>query len=232
MLYKQWKPFYNAIKQDLKLDFKKDKKAAETLNKILDEQKNILSENKLKNIIQNKQIIVFGAGPGLKNIIKKNKNSSFFENTVKISADGATTALKEENIEPDIITTDLDGKISDQIQANQKGSIMLIHAHGDNIKKIKETVPCLKGKVFGTTQINPENYRNLFNYGGFTDGDRAVYLSEHFHAKKIFLIGFDFNKKIGKYSFAENKNKDLKKKKLVWCELLIKRLNNNKIVFL
>lgn len=231
MLYKNWEPFYQEIKKDLNLNFKKDKTAAEILNNILDNQKNVVTEKKLKNIIHGKEVIVFGAGNSLKKSIKKHIKSSFFKNSIKISADGATTALIEEDILPDIITTDLDGKLSDQIKANQKGSIMIVHAHGDNIKKIKEITACLDGKIFGTTQINPESYKNLYNYGGFTDGDRAVYLAEHFDAKKIYLTGFDFSGKIGKYSNFENKDQDLKKKKLVWCELLIKRLNQNIIVF-
>jgi len=38
-------------------------------------------------------------------------------------------------------------------------------------------------------------------------------------------MGFDFNGKIGEYSFAENKNKKLKLKKLKWCKYLIDVLN-------
>ncbi len=115
--------------------------------------------------------------------------------------------------------------MSDQLKANSEGSIAIIHAHGDNINKIKKYVPKLEGKILGTTQINPEPYKFLHNFGGFTDGDRAVYLADHFHAKKIYLMGFDFNGKIGEYSFAENKDKKLKLKKLKWCEYLIDVLN-------
>jgi 2-amino-4-hydroxy-6-hydroxymethyldihydropteridine diphosphokinase len=229
MLYAEWEPFYKEIIKDFNLNFKDDHNVAETLNKILKKQ-NISRKKNLKNLIQNNEVIVFGAGPTLKNCIKKNKDKSFFKKSIKISADGATTALIEENIVPDIIVTDLDGKISDQIKANAEGSIIMVHAHGDNEKKIREVVPCLTGEIYGTTQIDPKNYENLSNYGGFTDGDRAVYLADHFKAKKIFLIGFDFNNKIGEYSFTGNK--EVKKKKLIWCELLIKRLNNKKIVFL
>ena len=51
----------------------------------------------------------------------------------------------------------------------------------------------------------PEKFANLQNYGGFTDGDRAVFIADHFKAKKIFLIGFDFNDDVGRYSFTKNK---------------------------
>lgn len=230
MLYKEWKPFYKEISQDINLNFKDDTKASEILNNLLNKQKNLIDEEQLKKIIQNKEVIVFGAGTNLISSIKKNKNSSFFKKSLKISADGATTALLEEKIQPDIIVTDLDGNIPDQIKANNNGSIVVIHAHGDNIEKIQKIVVKFKGKIFATTQINPKKYNNLYNYGGFTDGDRAVYLSDHFQAKKIYLIGFDFQGKIGKHSYSTNKI--IKRKKLLWCELLIKRLDNKKIIFL
>ena len=45
---------------------------------------------------------------------------------VCICADGATTMLLKKSIIPDIIVSDLDGNIHDQIYANQKGSIYFI----------------------------------------------------------------------------------------------------------
>ena len=38
------------------------------------------------------------------------------------------------------------------------------------------------------------------NFGGFTDGDRAVFFASRFGAAKIFLFGMDFGSKIGTYS--------------------------------
>ena len=74
----------------------------------------------------------------------------------------------------------------------------------------------------------------MYNFGGFTDGDRAVFLAVHFNAKKIFLIGFDFNNTIGEYSFVEKKDKKNKIKKLKWCKHLLDFLinENNEIEFL
>ena len=179
-------------------------------------------------MICDKEVIVFGAGPSLENSIEINKQK--FENKIKISADGATTALLEKNIHPDIIVTDLDGKVSDQIKANSKGSILVIHAHGDNINRIQRYIHEFKLNIIGTTQTDPKLYKNVYNFGGFTDGDRAVYISDHFNAKKINLVGFDFNGKIGKYSFSKEKNKNLKLKKLKWCKYLIEQLMKSKNV--
>jgi len=228
MDYENWKPIYTEILKDFNFSKQKDTKAAEILNYLLDD-KDILPISKIKNIIQNKDVVVFGAGPSLVNQIKKHLD--FLKDKILITADGATSALLKYKIKPDIIVTDLDGKISDQIQSNSNGSIVVIHAHGDNILKLKNYVPKFKKSIIGTTQTNPAQFQNLHNFGGFTDGDRGVFIADHFKAKNIFLIGFDFNGKIGKYSFSKKKNKKIKLKKLKWCKYLVNLLNNRKKIF-
>jgi uncharacterized Rossmann fold enzyme len=223
MDYEDWKSTYKKIVSDFNYSVETDEEAAGTLDKLLQEKRNLFPISKLMYLINSREIMIFGAGPSLEESILKHKQK--LTDKLKIAADGTTTALLKNNIRPDVIVTDLDGKVSDQLKANSEGSIIIIHAHGGNINKIKKYVPKLEGKILGTTQINPEPYVFLHNFGGFTDGDRAVYLADHFHAKKIFLIGFDFNGKIGEYSFAENKDKKLKLKKLQWCKYLINLLN-------
>ena len=49
-----------------------------------------------------------------------------------------------------------------------------------------------------------------------------------YNAKEIYLVGFDFNGTIGRYSFSKNKNKNQKLKKLKWCKYLIELLKINK----
>ena len=221
MKYKTWKPFYEKILKEFNFDKNKDFESAKILNEIISKKEQFKPEY-LKNLIEKNNLIVFGAGPSLVNSIKKYKNK--IDKFLVISADGATSALLENSIIPDIIVTDLDGKVSDQIKANKKGSIVLIHAHGDNIKRIQKYIDKFKGKIIGTTQIDPSKFKNLYNFGGFTDGDRCVFLADHFNAGKINLLGFDFNKKIGKYSFSENKDIKKKRKKLKWCKYLIEQL--------
>lgn len=206
-----------------------DEKSAGVLNKLL-EKKKLFSFSKLGDLLKNKEILVFGAGPSLESFILRHKKK--FANSVKLAADGATSALLKYNIYPDIIVTDLDGNVSDQLRANAKGSIMMIHAHGDNIEAIKTYVPRFEGLLMGTTQGNSEPYDHLHNFGGFTDGDRAVHIADHFKAKTISLIGFDFTNELGEYSFAEHKNKDIKLKKLQWCKSLIDSLDKKHIQYL
>jgi len=218
MQYKDWEPIYNKISNELNLHFEKDNKAAEVLNKLLQEKK-LISIKTIEELIKGKNVIVFGSGPSLE--VSYSKFKHIFDKSVLIAADGATSYLLEKGIFPDIIVTDLDGKIVDQISANLKKSIVIVHAHGDNIDNLVNFVPKFKGKIVGTTQIDPEPYKNLFNFGGFTDGDRAVFIADHFNAKKINLIGFDFIGKIGSYSFFKGEDKNLKLQKLNWCKNLI-----------
>ena len=219
MDYQSWKPFYEKILVDLKIDSKMDERAASILDGFLDKQNEKNTYQKFRLQIEKKEIFVFGAGDSLENSLK-NVNVDL-KNKTKIAADGATSALLKYEILPEIIVTDLDGYVQDQIKANLLGSIVVIHAHGDNIDKISKYFSKFKGEVIGTTQIDPSSYKSLFNFGGFTDGDRAVFLADHFNAKTISLIGFDFDGNIGKYSFASKKDKVMKLKKLRWCKKLL-----------
>ncbi len=72
---------------------------------------------------------------------------------------------------------------------------------------VKEIKNCI-----GTTQTTPFN--KIQNFGGFTDGDRGVFLASHFEAKKIILFGMDFGKQIGKFSNTKKSDRDTKLKKL------------------
>jgi uncharacterized Rossmann fold enzyme len=228
MFYKEWKSIYKKIVKDFNFNIENDEKAAQVLNALLENRKNLFNVEKFEKLLNKREVVVYGAGPSLKNNIIRYGNQ--LKNKVIITANGATTALLENKIFPDIIVTDLDGNINDQIKANSMGSIAVIHAHGDNIDKIKKFVMKFKGKVLGTTQINPISYKYIYNFGGFTDGDRAVYLASHFKVKKINLVGFDFNGEIGEYSFSINKDIKKKLKKLKWCEHLIIELKKHNII--
>jgi uncharacterized Rossmann fold enzyme len=87
---------------------------------------------------------------------------------------------------------------------------MVVHAHGDNSEKI-HFVKNFKNCI-GTTQTKPVG--RVHNFGGFTDGDRCVFLANHFKAKKIILLGMDFGTRIGKYSKTTVVNRNTKIAKL------------------
>jgi len=174
--------FYNDILEDFNFCKSKDRESAVILNGLLEEAVPA-SLDLLEEKIKDKRVNVFGAGPSLEGIER-------FEEGTNISANGATSFLIGKNVIPDIIVTDLDGKIDDLIKANEMGSIAVIHAHGDNIRAIKRHAAKFKN-VMGTTPLPP--FGKLHNFGGFTDGDRAVYLAEHFRPERIVLYGMDLD---------------------------------------
>lgn len=209
-----WFSWYRKIRDDFGFKREDDEKSADTLNSLL------ANQNPLKpsDITINDKVIVFGAGPSLKKNINELKKINL-QNYTLIAADGATTALLEEKITPDIIVTDLDGKIGDIIQANNQGSILVIHAHGNNRDNIKRYFPGLKN-ILGTTQSVPLD--RVYNMGGFTDGDRCVFLAIALGAKQIVLAGMDFGKIVTRYSRPDLANRvdradEVKQKKLEYA---------------
>lgn len=207
-----WKRRYQSILKELSYSEKKDKESAVILDSILKKNNNY---QKITKLIQGKTVFVIGSGPSLSFAIPKLKK---FKKSIKIAADSSLKPLLENGIVPDIIVTDLDGDEDAIKKLSKKKSIFVIHAHGDNIKKlqmVKEIKNCI-----GTTQTTPFN--KIQNFGGFTDGDRGVFLANHFEAKKIILFGMDFGKRIGKFSNTKKSDRDTKLKKLkIGEELLI-----------
>ena len=207
-----WKRRYQSILKELSYSEKKDKESDVILDSILKKNSN---NQKITKLIQGKTVFVIGSGPSLSFAIPKLKK---FKKSIKIAADSSLKPLLENGIVPDIIVTDLDGDEDAIKKLSKKKSIFVIHAHGDNIKKlqmVKEIKNCI-----GTTQTTPFN--KIQNFGGFTDGDRGVFLASHFEAKKIILFGMDFGKQIGKFSNTKKSDRDTKLKKLkIGEELLI-----------
>ncbi len=187
-----WLSWYEDLLEDFGFSRSQDEESAQLLEKLLE----FYGGLKPKDIPMQREAIVFGAGPSIKSNIKEIKSLNLSEYTL-ISADGATTALLEEYIVPDIIVTDLDGDMGDIICANHEGAFLVIHAHGDNMEKLKEFVPRLN-RVMGTTQSTPLTH--VYNFGGFTDGDRALFLAVELGAEYITLAGMDFGKEVTRYS--------------------------------
>jgi uncharacterized Rossmann fold enzyme len=215
MDFEVWESYYKQILSDFGFEREEDERSASILSKILVGKK-LSSQDELKGLIQEKEVIVVGGGKNLEKELDKD-----FSKNVVIAADGTTSSLLAKGIVPNIIVTDLDGNIDDQISANKMGAIVAIHAHGDNIEQVKKWTPKFKENILGTVQCRPFNA--LHNFGGFTDGDRAVFLAHHFGAKSIQLLGFDF-KNVGEKPSC---NKKTKLRKLGWAKKLIKSLGVN-----
>jgi uncharacterized Rossmann fold enzyme len=201
-----------SILKELNYSEKKDKESAIILDSILKKTDTI---EKVREIIQGKTVFVIGSGPSLSIAIPKLKK---LKKSIKIAADSSLKPLIDNGIIPDIIVTDLDGNEDAIKKISKTKSIFVIHAHGDNIEKL-QMVKKMKNCI-GTTQTNPFN--KIQNFGGFTDGDRGVFLANHFDAKKIILFGMDFGNQIGKFSNTKRSDREIKLKKLeIGKDLLI-----------
>jgi len=199
-----WESKYREILKDFGYSRKKDTQSCKLLDSLLPKKASVV---KIRDLIENKPVFVIGAGPSLPSCISILKK---YKKITKIVADGATKAIIENNLKPDIIVTDLDGDIKSLKKAGRTNTMMVVHAHGDNTEKI-HLVKYFKNCI-GTTQA--KSVGKVHNFGGFTDGDRCVFLANHFKAKKIILLGMDFGTRIGKYSKTRVLNRTIKIKKL------------------
>jgi uncharacterized Rossmann fold enzyme len=203
-----WFPYYQDIRQQFGYSTEKDQQAATILSSMI--KRKALDIKVLQRKITGKQIIVIGAGPSLERNVRYLKQREY-RKYVKLVADGAVQALIENKIKPDIVVTDLDGNLSFLQKVEKLGGIMVVHAHGDNIDMLKKVIPKLH-HLIGTTQVMPTE--NIYDFGGFTDGDRCVFLAEEFRAQQIILLGMEFGPQVGKYSKNTVKDIELKKRKM------------------
>ena len=216
MEVKKWESKYREIKQQFGYLEKDDIQSAKRLDSILEQTYDI---DKIRKSISQKTVFVVGAGPTLDSVIPVLKK---FKHII-IAADGATKALIENDIIPDFIVTDLDGNLESLVSANKQGAVMIVHAHGDNEDKL-EIIRNFQNCI-GTTQTKPLG--KLYNFGGFTDGDRSVFLAEHFGAKKIILLAMDFGNIIGKYSKEKIVNYETKIRKMEFATKLLEWVSEN-----
>ena len=212
-----WDLKYNEILKEFGYNKERDFESAKILDSVLTESN---TEKKISNLIRGKTVFVIGSGPSLSTSLSKLK---LFEDSIKIAADSSVKYLIENGIIPNIVVTDLDGDIDALTKLAKTESIFVVHAHGDNIKQI--TISKIFTNCIGTTQ--GKEFKKIKNYGGFTDGDRGVFLASFFEAKKIILFGMDFGNKIGKFSDTKTIEREVKIRKLKKAESLLEWLSTS-----
>lgn len=205
MQFATWEPLYLALLEEFGFSLKRDEEAAKLLAELLHGLENWLP--KAGTRVRGRDVVVFGNAPTL----DRELDGLQEKDAVFLAADGATTVLLKRGIIPDIIVTDLDGFFPDILKANREGCIVVVHAHGDNLDALQRYVPLLE-RVIGTVQCRPPP--GLYNFGGFTDGDRCVFLARELGAASIKLVGFDFD---------DESVTPRKRRKLIWAKRLIER---------
>ena len=232
MDFNEWEGWYKEILDTLGFSREGDENTAELLDKILDEKGCLTLEQFFDEIMEKKdtsKFIVVGAGPSIKKHIKYVKENYDLNDYLIVSADGATTAMLEDDLVPDIVATDLDGKMEDLLAANSLGSYFVIHAHGNNEELIDNWTTKFD-KILGTTQSVPIGH--LYNFGGFTDGDRAMFFTLALGCEEMILAGMDFGTTVTKYSRpniegATGPADEVKTKKLIFAERLLAWIKEN-----
>ena len=206
MLPEDWEPLYDEIVEDFGFSKTSDENSARLLRVVMMNSDLITDDD----IVMQKKATVFGASDDLEMDIMTTAPRGTL-----IASGSAVGRLRDIDIMPHIVVTDLDGDIMPQIEASKAGAVTFILAHGDNSELIRKYAPEFIGPVILTTHSHPDNI--LSNYGGFTDGDRAVCIARHFGATDILLLGFDFDKP----SVKDDRDPRIKKRKLGWAKKII-----------
>ncbi len=212
-----WNSRYKEILKEFGFDKKEDTDSAKLLESMLDNDNQL---KKISNLIENQTVFIIGAGPSLSSAIPILQHH---KKILKIVADSAVKPCIENGIRPDIVVTDLDGDTRTFKKIGKSKIIFVVHAHGDNISKLN-LIENFKNCV-GTTQTRA--FGKIYNFGGFTDGDRSVFLASYFNAKKIILFGMDFGERIGKFSNTKPSERKIKLKKLKKGKYLLRWLALN-----
>lgn len=214
MELERWLPIYDQICSDFGYDQTKDLESARKLASMLGARGSRSLESFRKTVPET--VLVCGGGPGLADELSSMTIDGFV-----VAADSATSVLSDSGIRVDMIVTDLDGIVEDQIELNARGAAAFVHAHGDNQGALSSYVPKFTGEVIGTCQCRPPE--GLVNFGGFTDGDRAACICAALGAKTITLAGFDFENPSDK----RGRNKDVKRRKLQWAKRILEELERD-----
>ncbi len=178
MRLEEWFEIYGKIISDFGFSPDKDDESARLMHRLGGEK--LLDCDVLEKAISGKEVTVVGGAV-----------KGRIESEVIITAGKAIVRwMKLSGRTPDVHVTDMEEPDEILISLEKNGAVLVLHAHGDNMDRVRSVVPKVR-KFVGTTQNVP--FDRIYNFGGFTDGDRAALIAKRFSAKKIILHGFEFN---------------------------------------
>jgi len=202
MNFETWEPVYERILTDFGYSRAGDEQARDLLADVLTEPLFDLSTLDWSG----QTVAVAGGADSLGDELDRARAAD-----IVVAASVAADTLLEENIPVDCMVTDLDKTPETARKLTEDGTPVAIHAHGDNTDAIESYVPTVESSaVIPTTQAAPVG--PVYNFGGFTDGDRAAFLADALGGAELLFPGWDFeDDTVG----AE------KAKKLAWAERLL-----------
>ena len=202
MRFEEWEPYYTRILDDFHFSRGEDERAARILQELAPRDDLAL----LTEQCAGRHVTVCGRAPGLKEELAGIQGVVF-------AADGAANTLFDRGILPDAIFTDLDGATWRYLEMNREGTVIVVHAHGDNIPLLERWVRRFTGPFVATTQSAP--LPGVYNFGGFSDGDRAAFAADSLGAASISFVGFDLD---------DRSARPVKQKKLAWARVLLRTI--------
>lgn len=217
MRYALWAPRYEAIRADLGYPFAREELAARALERLLPARARARPLERVAAQLRGRTVVVVGLAPGAGPPPLWRLPTASPAPAV-VAADGATRTCLDAAIVPTAVVTDLDGPVSAEVEANGRGALVVVHAHGDNLDALEAWVPEFPGELVGSWAGAPRD--GLIDVGGFTDGDRAAYLAEETGAARILLWGFD----LATADDPEPAVRAVKLRKLDWAARLLDEL--------
>ncbi len=217
MRYERWAPFYEEIRAEFGFPFEREVASADLLDRLLPDSARRDPLVRLGRRLSGRDAIVVGGAPGA-GPPPVWRLPPLGPAPALLAADGSAGTCVAAGLVPEVVVTDLDGPIPGQISANQRGSLVVVHAHGDNADALSRWVPEFPGELAGSWAGPPRPA--LLDVGGFTDGDRAAYLAEELGANRILLWGFDFDR----VDEEEGAGGRRKLRKLGWARRLLGEL--------
>ncbi len=147
------------------------------------------------------------------------------DGVVFIAADGAVGALPTQ-ADLACIVSDFDGTTHLELAA-KSGATIIAHAHGDNIEAWNECVE--KCSQFSNppalvlSHQTPHYFEGMHNWGGFTDGDRALCMAHSLgvNFEDVYLVGYTLSR-VGQWSGRTQES--LKLAKLQWMAAVVQML--------
>ena len=205
MRFEEWEPHYLRILETFGFDREGDEDAASVAASLTSRD----DTARLEELCTERTVTVCGNAPCLK------REMSRCEGTV-FAADAAADVLWRAGIRPDAVFTDLDGAEESFFAMNREGTVMVVHAHGDNIPLVRRWVPRFEGPLVLTCQSRP--FGHVHNWGGFTDGDRAVFAADALGAAQVIILGFDLD---------DPGVPPMKRGKLLWARTLLSLIGHD-----
>jgi 2-amino-4-hydroxy-6-hydroxymethyldihydropteridine diphosphokinase len=185
--YARWAPEYERIRDALGYGWAREERARDRLRALLPDAALERPLERLREAVRGRVVVVVGLAPGagpppLWRLPPIGPRPAVF------AADGAAAVCLNAAIVPDVVVTDLDGPVASEVAANAAGSLVVVHAHGDNVDALERWLPEFAGPLAGSWAGPPGD--GLLDEGGFTDGDRAAYLAVASGAPRVLLWGF------------------------------------------